>query len=128
MAAWMSPEMIQVFQAAAHEMLVWVGFGTLTGLTGKAIMPGRDPGGAVGTLCMGIGGSVLGCGSLLLYDSSLRITPISGWGFIAAVLGSLVLLIIYRVLSNSWFYAEAVDGSTGNGEKVAYRRRRRRAA
>lgn len=123
------PEIAANVQAAAHELLLWVGFGTLTGLAGKAIMPGRDPGGTVGTLCMGIAGSVIGCGSLLLYDSSLRISPISGWGFVAATFGVLFLLIVYRVLSNS-YVVEAVDGSARgpNGETILLTRRRRRRA
>ncbi|MFP6668962.1 MAG: hypothetical protein VB876_16740 [Pirellulales bacterium] len=50
------------FQQWANLILVWVGYGTLAGLLAKAIMPGRDPGGAVATLCMGIGGAVIGCG------------------------------------------------------------------
>lgn len=123
----LTPENFEIFQNAAHELLTWVGFGTLAGLTGKAIMPGKDPGGAVGTLCIGISGSVLGCGSLLLYDSNMRITPISLMGFIAASLGAFVLLLLYRIMSSSYFFVEAVDGSTHSGETII-RRRRRRAA
>ncbi|HEY4760243.1 MAG TPA: hypothetical protein VIH42_06665 [Thermoguttaceae bacterium] len=48
------PEQVQQW---ANTVLVWVGFGTLVGLLAKAIMPGRDPGGAVATLLMGIGGT-----------------------------------------------------------------------
>ncbi|HBL46963.1 MAG TPA: transglycosylase, partial [Planctomycetaceae bacterium] len=48
----------RILQEAVNEMLVWVGFGTLVGLAAKAIMPGKDPGGAVSTMLMGIGGSV----------------------------------------------------------------------
>ena len=47
-------------QQLAHDLLAWVGYGTLVGLVAKAIMPGRDPGGAVATLAMGIGGSIIG--------------------------------------------------------------------
>ena len=36
-------------QQWANDLLVWVGFCTLVGLMAKAIMPGRDPGGAVAT-------------------------------------------------------------------------------
>ncbi len=56
------PQITVILQDAAHEVLMWVGFGTLVGLAAKAIMPGRDPGGALGTMLMGIVGSVLGCG------------------------------------------------------------------
>lgn len=120
-----------VAQQAAHELLVWVGFGTLVGLAAKAIMPGRDPGGAVGTLLMGIAGSLIGCGCLLLFDTSYRITPISPIGFVAGTAGAFLLLLFYRILSNSYII-EAADGSTPTtaGSTVTYygRRRRRRAA
>ena len=123
--------LMAVAQQAAHELLVWVGFGTLVGLTAKAIMPGRDPGGAVGTLLMGIAGSLIGCGILLLFDTSYRITPISPLGFIAGTVGAFILLLFYRILSNSYI-VEAADGSvpSSGGTTVTYynRRRRRRAA
>jgi uncharacterized membrane protein YeaQ/YmgE (transglycosylase-associated protein family) len=120
-----------VAQQAAHELLVWVGFGTLVGLSAKAIMPGRDPGGAVGTLLMGIVGSLIGCGVLLLFDTSYKITPISPLGFVAGTAGAFLLLLFYRILSNSYI-AEAADGAVPSslGTTVTYygRRRRRRAA
>lgn len=120
-----------VAQQAAHELLVWVGFGTLVGLTAKAIMPGRDPGGAIGTLLMGIAGSLIGCGILLLFNTSYRISPISPLGFIAGTVGAFILLLFYRILSNSYI-VEAADGSvpSSGGTTVTYysRRRRRRAA
>ena len=48
------PELVQQW---ANDILVWVGFGTIVGLLAKAIMPGRDPGGAIATLAMGVGGT-----------------------------------------------------------------------
>ena len=61
-----SPELMQQITDWAKIVLEWVGFGTLTGLLAKAIMPGKDPGGAVATLAMGIGG-------ILVYDIILDI-------------------------------------------------------
>lgn len=125
------PTLMQVFEQAAQEMLVWVGFGTLVGLSAKAIMPGRDPGGTVGNLMMGIGGSVIGCGILAFIDPSYRITPISPMGFVAATGGAFVILLFFRILSMS-YVVEAQDGVTPIGTgvtKVSYfRRRKRRAA
>ena len=115
----------------AHEVLMWIGFGTIVGLSAKALMPGRDPGGAVGTMLMGIVGSLIGCSVLLLFDNSFKITPISPVGFAAGTAGAFLLLLFFRILSNSYF-VEAVDGRvTGNpGTAVTtyYRRRNRRAA
>jgi len=120
-----------VMEQAAHDLLVWVGFGTLVGLTAKALMPGRDPGGAVGTLLMGIGGSLIGCGVALLFDNNYRISPISPIGFAAGTAGAFLLLLFFRILSNSYI-VEAQDGKSPLGEGVGvvgfYRRRRRRAA
>jgi uncharacterized membrane protein YeaQ/YmgE (transglycosylase-associated protein family) len=115
----------------AHEVLMWIGFGTVVGLSAKAIMPGRDPGGAVGTMLMGVVGSLIGCSMLLLIDSNLKVTPISPFGFVAGTAGAFLLLFFFRLLSNS-YVAEAVDGKiTGNpGTAVTtyYRRRNRRVA
>jgi uncharacterized membrane protein YeaQ/YmgE (transglycosylase-associated protein family) len=116
-------EMMKAVEQALHEFLMWVGFGTLVGLLAKAIMPGRDPGGAVATLMMGIAGSVIGCGSLMFFWEGSRVSPLSFVGFIAAIAGAFVLLLFYRILAGGFFVeAEA-------GEQVlhqSYRRRRRR--
>ena len=112
-------EIVQVMEQAVNELLVWVGYGTLVGLAAKAIMPGRDPGGAVATLLMGIGGSVIGCGVLMFFWDGARVTPISPMGFLCATGGAFVLLFFYRLLSG-WYFFEAEDGD------VIHRRRRRR--
>jgi uncharacterized membrane protein YeaQ/YmgE (transglycosylase-associated protein family) len=125
------PNLYQILEHAAHELLMWVGFGTLVGLTAKGIMPGRDPGGAIGTLLMGIAGSLIGCGVLLLFDTSFRVTPISPLGFAAGTGGAFLLLLFFRILSNS-YVVEPVDGKTNATGATAvttyYRRRSRRAA
>ncbi len=61
---------IQLSEQATHianDVLSWVGFGTLAGLAAKAIMPGRDPGGAVATVLIGIGGTFIGGGVLMYF-------------------------------------------------------------
>ena len=98
-----------VMQKVANDLLVWVGFGTLVGLLAKAIMPGRDPGGAVATLMMGIGGSVIGCGTLMFFWEGHHVTPISPMGFLVATGGAFILLFFYRVLSG-YFFVEGEGG------------------
>src|SRR5262249_28937344 len=80
----MDVELSASAQQWANDILAWVGFGTLVGLMAKAIMPGRDPGGAVATLCMGIGGTVIGCSTLMYFSGGHRVTPISPMGFVVA--------------------------------------------
>lgn len=96
-------DMQQVFAQWANDVLVWVGFGTLVGLLAKAIMPGRDPGGSLATLLMGIGGSVVGCGTLMYFYGGERVTPISPLGFLVATGGAFQLLFFYRLLSGRIF-------------------------
>ena len=71
------------------------------------------PGGAVATLMMGIGGSVIGCGCTLFFWEGARITPISVVGFFAGTVGAFVILFFYKLLSGTYF-AESEDGE-GSG-------------
>ncbi len=87
----------------ANTVLVWIGFGTLVGLLAKAIMPGRDPGGAIATLAMGIGGTVIGCALLSYLQGGAHVTPISPLGLVAATAGAFVLLVFYRLFGGYWF-------------------------
>ena len=119
-----SPEVQDVVQKSAHEVLVWVGFGTLVGLAGKALMPGRDPGGAVATLMTGIAGCIIGCGVLMFFTNGTRISPVSVTGFACGTGGAFVLLLFYRLLSGSLF----LEAETGEKWTHRLRRRRRRTA
>ena len=116
-----NPEIMQLVQQWMNDILVWIGFGTLAGLLAKAIMPGRDPGGTVATLCMGIGGTVIGCGIVAFFYTGQRVTPISPLGFAVATAGSFVILLFYRILSGYWF----VEGDVVT-HRPAYKRRRSR--
>jgi uncharacterized membrane protein YeaQ/YmgE (transglycosylase-associated protein family) len=102
-------EFVEILRSSVNELLRWVGFGTLTGLAAKAILPGRDPGGAVSTMLTGIAGSVIGCGTAMFFWRDASIDPISVRGFFAAVLGAFILLFFYRLLSGS-FFRETNDG------------------
>ncbi len=74
--------------------MIWTLFiGLVIGVVAKFLMPGNDPGGFIMTILLGIGGAMLASWagiSMGLYSNS---EPAS---FIAAVLGSMVILIIYR--------------------------------
>ena len=109
-------------QQLANDILVWIGFGTLVGLMAKAVMPGRDPGGAVATLLMGIGGTIIGCSVTTYFANSQRVTPLSPLGFAVATLGAFVLLFFYRLLGGRFFY----EGDRGTQIGMPYFSRRRR--
>ena len=82
---------------ANYGWLGWIVIGGLAGLIAKAIMPGRDPGGVIVTILLGIAGAVVAgfIGRAIgWYDADD-----TGAGFIAAILGALLLLFIYRLIA-----------------------------
>jgi uncharacterized membrane protein YeaQ/YmgE (transglycosylase-associated protein family) len=78
------------------SVLGWIFFGLVVGVVGKLLMPGRDPGGFVITILLGIAGALVGgfLGRMLgFYREG---DPV---GFIMAVIGSIVLLLLYRAIA-----------------------------
>ena len=78
------------------SVLGWILFGLLVGVVAKLLMPGRDPGGMIVTILLGIAGALVGgfLGRVL------------GWyregdpvGFLMAVMGAILVLFIFRKLS-----------------------------
>jgi len=70
--------------------------GLIVGIVAKFLMPGRDPGGFIITAIIGIVGSVIATfigRSLGLYQVG------QSAGFIAAVLGAIILLFLYRLVA-----------------------------
>ncbi|MBI5760215.1 MAG: GlsB/YeaQ/YmgE family stress response membrane protein [Planctomycetales bacterium] len=85
-------------QALIVQALTWVGFALVSGLAAKAIMPGRDPGGAVVTLVLGIGGALLGVAVYMWFTGERIHNLISPMGFAVATAGSFFLLVTHRLL------------------------------
>lgn len=78
------------------EILSWILFGLVVGALAKLVMPGKDPGGIIVTILLGIAGALLGgfLGRALgLYETG----ETAGW--IAAFVGALILLAIYRMVA-----------------------------
>ena len=77
-------------------ILGWIFFGLIVGIIGKLLMPGRDPGGFIITTILGIVGALVGgfLGRVLgLYREG---DPV---GFVMAIIGSIVLLVLYRMFA-----------------------------
>jgi uncharacterized membrane protein YeaQ/YmgE (transglycosylase-associated protein family) len=69
--------------------------GLIAGALAKLIMPGRDPGGILVTMLLGVAGAVLA--ALLGRAVGWYDDPGEGPGIIASVVGAVVLLAIYRM-------------------------------
>lgn len=76
-------------------ILGWILFGLVVGALAKLVMPGRDPGGIIVTMLLGIAGAVLGgfLGRAMgLYEAN------EPAGFIGSFVGAVALLAIYRMM------------------------------
>jgi uncharacterized membrane protein YeaQ/YmgE (transglycosylase-associated protein family) len=76
-------------------VLGWIVFGLVVGVIAKLLMPGRDPGGFIITIALGIVGAMLGgfIGRAMGFYG-----PNQPAGFIMSILGAVVLLIAYRMM------------------------------
>ena len=78
------------------DLLGWVIIGLLAGAIARLVMPGRDPGGCIVTILLGIAGALFAgfMGRLMgIYAPGERA------GFIAAILGSIPILALYRAFA-----------------------------
>jgi uncharacterized membrane protein YeaQ/YmgE (transglycosylase-associated protein family) len=76
------------------DILLWIVFGLVVGVVAKFVMPGRDPGGMIVTIVLGIVGALLGGWigrGLGVYQAGQPV------GFIMAVIGAIVVLAVYRL-------------------------------
>ena len=77
-------------------ILSWILFGLVVGVIAKLLMPGRDPGGFIITILLGIAGALIGgfIGRAMgFYGES------EGAGWIISILGAVILLALYRMMA-----------------------------
>jgi uncharacterized membrane protein YeaQ/YmgE (transglycosylase-associated protein family) len=91
------PERLAVGRLHLEEMMNiigWLLFGLIVGAIAKFLMPGRDPGGWIVTILLGIAGSFVG--GFLATTLMGRDQQAAGW--IGSIIGAMVLLFIYRLI------------------------------
>jgi len=81
---------------ADNGWLAWIVIGLLAGGIAKLIMPGRDPGGCLVTILLGIGGAVV---AGFLGQALGWYEPGEGAGFLAAIVGAILILFVYRMFA-----------------------------
>lgn len=77
-------------------ILGWILFGLIVGVIAKLLMPGRDPGGFIITILIGIAGALMGgfIGRAIgLYREG------EGAGYIMSIIGAMLLLFLYRMVA-----------------------------
>ena len=78
-------------------ILSWIAMGLIVGLLAKFIMPGKDPGGIIITILIGIAGAFVGG----FIGSFLGLGAVTGFNIgslLLAIGGAVLLLILYRVI------------------------------
>ncbi len=78
------------------SVIGWIVFGLIVGVVGKILMPGKDPGGFLATVAIGIIGALFGgmLGRMIgMYGQD---DPV---GFVMAVIGAILFLWLYRVIT-----------------------------
>ena len=78
-------------------ILSWTLFGLIAGALAKFLMPGRDPGGIIVTILVGIGGAMLG-GFVATQVGFGTVTGFDLRSMGIAIGGAFVLLLAYRML------------------------------
>ena len=81
-------------------IIAWIVFGLIAGIAAKFLMPGKDPGGIVVTILLGIGGAFVGG----FIATQLGFGTVGGFdvrSFLMAVGGAMILLWGYRMLRSS---------------------------
>ena len=79
----------------SYGILGWIVIGGIAGAIAKLLMPGRDPGGCIITILLGIAGALL---AGVLGRAIGWYEPNEGAGFVAAIVGAFVFLLIYRLV------------------------------
>ena len=79
----------------SNGWIVWIIIGGLAGAIAKLLMPGKDPGGCIVTILLGIAGALL---AGFIGQSLGLASTTNGAGFIGAIIGAFVILFIYRLI------------------------------
>ena len=77
-------------------IISWIFLGLIAGALAKFLVPGKDPGGFIVTILIGIVGAILG-GFLGSFIGLGRVESFDWGGVIIATLGAIILLVLYRL-------------------------------
>jgi uncharacterized membrane protein YeaQ/YmgE (transglycosylase-associated protein family) len=86
-----------------YNLISWCIFGLIAGVIAKFLMPGRDPGGCIVTILLGIAGAVVGGYIAEFFNLAGKSGQVGDKGFLIrlafAVIGAILLLVVYRMIA-----------------------------
>lgn len=80
-------------------ILTWIVFGLIAGVIAKLLTPGRDPGGCIITMLLGVAGAFVGGFLYQQLTGRQQMMQFDLGSLLVAVLGAVVLLLVYRLLA-----------------------------
>jgi uncharacterized membrane protein YeaQ/YmgE (transglycosylase-associated protein family) len=88
---------LKILYGGNMGIISWIILGLIVGALAKWIMPGKDPGGIIITIVIGIVGALIG-GFLSSRVGLGTVTGLNLWSIIIALVGALILLWLYRLI------------------------------
>ena len=79
-------------------IIAWIVVGLIGGMLAKLLMPGKDPGGIILTILLGIAGAVLGGFVAVALDISNGVDDFDIGSIVLSIIGSMILLLAYRLV------------------------------
>ena len=79
-------------------IISWLIVGLIAGVVAKLVVPGEDPGGFLATIFIGMLGAFVG-GLIVGVFGGTGVTGINIWSILVAILGAMVLLALYRLVT-----------------------------
>jgi uncharacterized membrane protein YeaQ/YmgE (transglycosylase-associated protein family) len=80
-------------------IVAWIFFGLIAGIIAKLLMPGRDPGGCIITMLLGIVGAFVGGFIFELLTGRPQVMSFDFGSLFVAIVGAVVVLLIYRLIA-----------------------------
>jgi uncharacterized membrane protein YeaQ/YmgE (transglycosylase-associated protein family) len=86
------------------SVLAWIVIGLIAGSLAKMLMPGRDPGGCLITILLGIAGALVGGFLAVTLDISEGVDDFDLGTIVLATVGAMLILFVYRLLAGNRRY------------------------
>lgn len=83
------------------SIIAWIVVGFIAGSLAKLLMPGRDPGGCIVTILLGIAGALVGGFLAVALDISEGVDDFDIGTIVLAVIGAMLILFVYRLLAGN---------------------------
>jgi uncharacterized membrane protein YeaQ/YmgE (transglycosylase-associated protein family) len=83
------------------SIIAWIVIGLIAGSLAKLLMPGRDPGGCIVTILLGVAGAFVGGFLAVALDISEGVDDFDIGTIVLAVIGAMLILFVYRLFAGN---------------------------